>query len=298
MELNLGQIPKRRLGRTDLEVTLIGLGGADSTRHGEAQAIRIIHRALDLGINFYDNSWDYWQGQAEEYMGKALVGRREEIFLMTKVEGRLASPALQMLEQSLRRLKTDYLDIWQFHDVRKQGEVELIFDSDGAIKAAEQARKEGKVRFIGLTGHHDPQVLLDAIRRYQFDTVQMPLNLVDPHYLSFEKEVLPELVRQDVGIIAMKTLAGGTIVSKEVATVDEALCYAWSLPVGTVVSGCQSVKDLEHNVAIAQTFKPLSKVEKQKLLARTYEFRGTEVEAYKRQIRCHARNSLSRARKH
>jgi predicted aldo/keto reductase-like oxidoreductase len=278
-----GPIPLRALGRTGLKVTMIGLGGYHAgLPDKEEDSISVIHRALDLGINFFDNADCYQEGRAEERMGKALAGRRDKIYLMTKVDQRDAEGSRKTLEKSLRSLRTDYLDIWQFHGVMNLGELDRIFASGGALETAEKAKKEGKIRFIGLTGHYDPQVHLAAVKRYPFDTIQMPINVVDYHFKSFRKTVVDEAVARNVGVIAMKTLSFGNILTKGVAKVAEALPWVWSQPINVLVSGCDSVERLNYNVYLAKTFKPMPESEQAALLERTKPFAGVEVENHKR----------------
>lgn len=277
-----GEIPLRTLGRTGLRVTMIGLGGGHAdVSENEEDTIRIIHRALDLGITFFDNADCYQRGRSEERMGKALEGRRLKICLMTKADQRDAKASREQLEKSLRSLRTDYLDLWQFHNVTKLDDLEKIFGPGGAIETAEQAKKEGKIRFIGVTGHFDPALNLAFIQKYPFDTVQMPINVVDPHFKSFRKTVVDEAVKRNVGVIAMKTLSAGNILTKGVAQVAEALPWVWSQPVSVLVSGCDSVERLNYNVYLAKTFKPMSEAEQAALLARTESHAGTDVESYK-----------------
>lgn len=277
-----GEIPLRTLGRTGLRVTMFGLGGYHAgLPEKEEESIAIIHRALDLGINFFDNADCYQEGRAEGRMGKALEGRRQNIYLMTKVDQRDARGSREQLEKSLRRLRTDYLDIWQFHAVSRLQELDIIFGPGGAMETAEQAKKEGKIRFIGLTGHFDPAVHLEAIKRYAFDTIQMPINVVDPHYRSFRNTVLDEAVKQNLGIIAMKSLGFGNILSLGVAKVAEALPWTWSQPISVLVSGCDRREVLDYNVYLAKTFKPVPESEQAALLARTKPRAGTNVEYYK-----------------
>jgi predicted aldo/keto reductase-like oxidoreductase len=277
-----GEIPLRTLGRTGLRVTMFGLGGYHAgLPEKEEESIALIHRALDLGINFFDNADCYQEGRAEERMGKALEGRRQNIYLMTKVDQRDARGSREQLEKSLRRLRTDYLDIWQFHAVSRLQELDIIFAPGGALETAEQAKKEGKIRFVGLTGHFDPAVHLEAIKRYSFDTIQMPINIVDPHYKSFRNMVLDEAVQQNLGIIAMKSLGFGNILSLGVAKVAEALPWTWSQPISVLVSGCDRREVLDYNVYLAKTFKPVPESEQAALLARTKPRAGTDVEHYK-----------------
>jgi len=277
-----GEIPLRTLGRTGLRVTMFGLGGYHAgLPEKEEESIAIIHRALDLGINFFDNADCYQEGRAEERMGKALEGRRQNIYLMTKVDQRDARGSREQLEKTLRRLRTDYLDIWQFHAVSRLQELDIIFGPGGAMETAEQAKKEGKIRFIGLTGHFDPAVHLEAIKRYSFDTIQMPINVVDPHYKSFRNTVLDEAVKRNAGVIAMKSLGFGNILSLGVAKVAEALPWTWSQPISVLVSGCDRREVLDYNVYLAKTFKPVPESEQAALLERTKPRAGTDVEHYK-----------------
>jgi aryl-alcohol dehydrogenase-like predicted oxidoreductase len=277
-----GEIPLRTLGRTGLRVTMIGLGGYHAgLPEKEEDSIALIHRALDLGINFFDNADCYQEGRSEERMGKALEGRRQGIYLMSKVDQRDARGAREQLEKSLRRLRTDYLDIWQFHAVSRLPELDIIFGPGGAMETAEQAKKEGKIRFLGLSGHFDPTVQLAAVKRYPFDTIQMPINVVDPHYRSFRRTVLDEAVARNLGVIAMKSLGFGNILSQGIAKVAEALPWTWSQPIGVLVSGCERREVLDYNVYLAKTFKPMPENEQVALLERTKPHAGGEAEHYK-----------------
>jgi len=278
-----GEIPMRTLGRTGLNVTAIGLGGYHAGYpEKEEDSIAVIHRALDLGINFFDNADCYQEGRAEERMGKALEGRRDKIYLMTKVDDRDAEGSRATLERSLRRLRTDHLDLWQFHAVMNLRELDQIFAPGGAMETAEKAKKEGKIRFIGVTGHYDPAVHLEALKRYPFDTVQMPINVVDFHFKSFRKTVVDEAVKRNTGVIAMKTLSFGNVITKGVASVAEALPWVWSQPVSVLVSGCDTVERLNYNVYLAKTFKPIPEAAQAALLERTKPFAGIELENHKR----------------
>jgi len=278
-----GKMPMRVLGRTGLKVSSIGVGGYHaSVPKEEGESIALLHRAIDLGVNFFDNADCYHKGMAEERMGKALEGYRKKVILMTKVDQRDAAGSLQTLETSLRRLRTDYLDLWQFHGVEKMEELDQIFGPGGALETAEKARKDGKIRFIGVTGHADPQVHLAALKRYPFDTIQMPINVLDPHFKSFRKTVVDEAVSRNTGVIAMKTLSMGKILSYRVATVAEALRWVWSQPVSVLVSGCENVEQLNYNVYLAKTFTPMPEDEQAALLARTEPHKGTQIEDYKR----------------
>jgi aryl-alcohol dehydrogenase-like predicted oxidoreductase len=279
---SFGEIPKRTLGRTGLKVTMMGIGGhhADLPEK-EEDTIAIIHRALELGINFFDNADCYNQGRAEERMGKALEGHRQNIVLMTKVDQRDAEGARATLEKSLRHLSTDYLDIWQFHAVSLMNALERILGPGGALEAAEKAKKEGKIRFIGLTGHFNPEIHLQAVQRYPFDTIQMPINVMDPHFRSFRKTVVDEARKRNTGILAMKTLCYGNVVSKGVAKAGEALRWVWSQPIDVLVSGCDRIEVLDYNVYLAKTFTLMSESEQAALLERTAPYRGPQMEVYK-----------------
>jgi predicted aldo/keto reductase-like oxidoreductase len=222
-------------------------------------------------------------GRSEERLGKALRGRREDIFLMTKTIARDQKGAQLQLEESLRRLQTDYLDLWQFHSLMTPDDVDKTWGPDGAIQTALKAKKEGKVRHIGFTGHRNPRVHLKAIQEHHdvIETVQMPLSPVDPHFASFERIALPEALKQDLGIIAMKTMANGAVAEDRIATPAECHDYAWTLPVSTVVTGLDTVEQLEENVEQAIRFKPMPKGTVTKLLARTKGHEGPKFEAYK-----------------
>lgn len=268
-----GEIPRRKLGSTGVEVSAIALGGAHVGQvKTEQEAIRIIHEALDAGITFMDNAWEYHDGRSEQIMGKALQGRRDKAFLMTKVctHGRDRKVAMQQLEQSLRRLKTDHIDLWQVHEVIYDNDPDLHFAKGGVIEALDQAKREGKVRFVGFTGHKDPAIHLKMLaHNYPFDTCQLPLNCLDANFRSFEQQVLPELNQRGIAAIGMKSLGGsGEPVKKGVITATEALRYAMSLPVATTVSGIDSLQVLRQNLSIARGFKPMNAEEMQALRTR------------------------------
>ncbi len=269
-----GEIPRRHLGRTGVKVSAIALGGAHiGDVKSEQEAVRLIHEAMDAGVTFMDNAWEYHDGRSEQLMGKALQGgRRDKAFLMTKVctHGRDRKVAMQQLEQSLRRLKTDYVDLWQVHEVIYDNDPNLHFAKGGVIEALDQAKREGKVRFVGFTGHKDPAIHLKMIAYdYPFDTCQLPLNCFDASFRSFEQQVLPELNRRGIAAIGMKSMGGsGEPVKKGVITVSEALRYAMSLPVATTVSGIDSLQVLRQNLSIARGFKPMSAEEMQALRTR------------------------------
>ena len=266
----------RPFGRTGLDVSVIGIGGYHlGLVKTQAEANRIVHQAIDRGVNFFDNAWDYHDGDAEIRMGKALKGRRDDVVLMTKVctHGRDKKTAMRQLHESLKRLQTDHLDVWQIHEVIYANEPELYFRPGGAIEALDEAKRAGKVRLAGFTGHKDPAIHLDMLSRgYPFDTCQLPLNCFDAGFRSFEKRVLPELQRQGITPIGMKSLGGeGVPVKKRAVRVADALRYAMSLPVGTTVSGIDSLKVLRQNLRIASTFRPMADEEMEQLRQRTRE---------------------------
>jgi aryl-alcohol dehydrogenase-like predicted oxidoreductase len=268
--MNAGEIPRRPLGRTGVEVSAIALGGAHlGQASSQEEATRIIQEAVDAGMTFMDNAWEYNNHLSEEWMGKALQGRRDKAFLMTKVctHGRDASVAMEQLEESLRRLKTDYLDLWQIHEVVYDNDPELIFRKNGAIAALDKAKREGKVRFVGFTGHKDPAIHLKMLSYdYPFDTCQLPLNCFDATFHSFEQQVLPELNRRGIAPLGMKSLSGnGDAINQGILTAEEALRYAMSLPVATIVSGIPSLDVLRQNLAVARGFEPLSPEQMQAL---------------------------------
>src|SRR5581483_710900 len=250
------------------------------------EAVSIIHEALDAGINFFDNAWEYNQGRSEEWMGQALKGRRDQAFLMTKVctHGRDKQVAMQQLEESLRRLQTDHLDLWQVHEVIYYNDPELHFAKGGVIEALDEAKKQGKVRFVGFTGHKNPAIHLKMLSYdYPFDTVQMPLNCFDGTYRSFEQQVLPEVRRRGIAALGMKSLGGGgEPLLHGVIEVGEALRYAMSLPVATTISGVDSQFVLRQNLAIARGFKPMTPAEMQALRQRCASFAADgHLELYK-----------------
>jgi aryl-alcohol dehydrogenase-like predicted oxidoreductase len=271
------RVPVRTLGRTGVEVSLIGLGGwhLGFNYLDEQLSIRIIRTAIDNGINFMDNCWDYNDGVSERRMGKALRdGYRDRVFLMTKIDGRTKKDAAKQLDESLKRMQVDQIDLVQHHEILRYEDPHRIFDEQGANAALIEARDAGKIRFIGFTGHKDPRIhlyMLEVAKEngFQFDTVQMPLNVMDAHYRSFEKLVLPELVKQNIGVLAMKTLANGTILESKTVTATECLQYAMNLPVSVVITGCQSMEDLEQALTAARTFKPMSEEQVSSLLAKT-----------------------------
>jgi aryl-alcohol dehydrogenase-like predicted oxidoreductase len=271
------QMPMRTLGHTGVKVSLVGLGGwhLGFKYIDEQLSIRIIRTAIDEGINFMDNCWDYHEGASEIRMGKALRdGYRERVFLMTKIDGRTKEEATKQLDESLRRLETDHIDLVQHHEILRFEDPHRIFDEQGANAALVEARDAGKIRFLGFTGHKDPRIHLHMLEvakenDFRFDTVQMPLNVMDAHYRSFEKLVLPALVQQNIGVLAMKTLANGMILESKTVTATECLQYAMNLPTSVVITGCENMEDLGQALNAARTFKPLSEEQVTALLART-----------------------------
>jgi aryl-alcohol dehydrogenase-like predicted oxidoreductase len=255
-------------------VSVLGFGGHHLGDAPDAKtAVEIIHQAVDGGITFYDNCWEYRRGKTEVWMGAALKGRRDKVFLMTKTcpHGRDASLALLMLEESLRRLQTDHLDLWQVHGMAFDNDAELFIRKDGAAEALEKAKKDGKVRFVGFTGHQNPKVHLAMLNTgFPFDAVQMPLNAFDSSFRSFEKQVLPELTKRGIAVLGMKPLNGhGEAIKHGVVTAEEALRYAMSLPgVTTTISGVDSLDVLHQNLRIAQNFTPMTEPEMNELRER------------------------------
>jgi len=259
-------VPHKALGRTGVQVSAIGIGGYHlGSAKDQEEATRIVREAMEAGVNFFDNAWDYHQGMSEERMGVAMQGVRKNAILMTKVctHGRDKKVAMKMLEESLRRLKTDYLDVWQIHEVIYWNDPDMIFAPNGAAEALAQAKREGKVRFVGFTGHKDPGIHLNMLSHdFPFDTVQMPLNCLDASFRSFEQNVLPEANRRGMGVLGMKSMGGsGEIVKHGAAAVADALRYAMSLPVATTISGIDSIDVLHQNLEIARNFRPMSGTE-------------------------------------
>jgi uncharacterized protein len=263
-------VPKRELGKTGAQVSALGVGGyhLGSTKDQD-EANELVARALDAGINFFDNAWDYHDGLSEERLGTALKGKRDQAFVMTKLctHGRGKDVAMQMLEQSLRRLQTDHLDLWQIHEVIYYNDPDLIFAAGGAAEALETAKQQGKVRFVGFTGHKDPAIHLRMLKQgFPFDTVQMPLNAFDASFRSFETQVLPEAAKRGVAALGMKSLGGsGEMVTSGAITAQEGLQYAMSLPVATTISGMDSLGVLEQNLEVARGFQPMSASDMQAL---------------------------------
>jgi len=266
-------IPTRPFGRADEQVSLLAVGGAHLGRPEEAEAIRMVHAAIDAGATFLDNAWEYNDGESERRMGKALSqgGYRDRAFLMTKdcAHDRVAAHSMQKLEESLTKLQTDHLDLWQIHEVNWDDDPARIFAPGGSIESLVKAKEQGKVRYIGFTGHRDPALHRQLLSQgFPWDSVQMPLNVLDAHYRSFEQEILPLLNEQGIAVIGMKSNAGGHL-AKTGISATEGLRYAMSLPVTTVVSGMTSMDELRQNLAVAEGFTPLSAGERDALLERS-----------------------------
>jgi aryl-alcohol dehydrogenase-like predicted oxidoreductase len=273
----------RTLGSTGEEVSAIGVGGWHlSLKHvDEKLSVRIVRTAIDRGVNFMDNCWDYNDGESERRMGKALGdGYRAKAFLMTKIDGRTKQEAVKQLDESLRRLQVDYIDLVQHHEVLRYEDPHRIFDVAGANAALLEAREAGKLRYIGFTGHKDPHIHLhmlevSAENGFKFDTAQMPLNVMDAHYRSFEKLVVPELVKQKIGVLGMKSMANGILLKSKTATPIECLHYALSLPTSVVITGIDSMEILDQAFEAVDTFHQLGKQEVDALLAKTAKAAAT-----------------------
>lgn len=271
------EMPYRTLGATGESVSCIGLGGWHlSLKHvDEELSLRLIRSAIDRDLNFMDNSWDYGDGESERRMGKALEdGYRERAFLMTKIDGRSKKAAAKQLDESLKRLKVDCIDLVQHHEIIRYEDPHRIFDEEGAQAALVEARAAGKLRYIGFTGHKDPRIhlhMLEVAREHghHFDAAQMPLNVMDAHYRSFAKLVLPELVKEGVGVLGMKAMANGILLRSNTVTPIECLHYALNLPTSVVITGIDSLEILEQAFEAARTFQPLSDEELHGLLAKT-----------------------------
>ena len=268
-----GDIPRRALGKTGVQVSALCFGGAHWGRiQDDGEAIRLLHAAIDAGVNFFDNAWEYNGGRSEELMGKALQGKRQQVVLMTKVcsHGRDKKVALQQLDESLRRLKTDYLDLWQIHEVVYEDDPDRHFAPNGATEALLEAKRQGKVRFIGFTGHKHPDIHLKMLSHdFPFDTCQMPLNVFDGTYRSFEREVLPVLNQRGIAPLGMKSLTGNAEPIKQgIVQPEEAIRYVLSLPIASLVSGIDSPQVLKQNLDIARRFTPMTVAEMEGLRAR------------------------------
>lgn len=270
-------IPTRPLGKTGENVSILALGGWHiGAVPDKNEAIRIMHAAIDEGLTFFDSAWDYHDGGSEEIIGKGLAGggRRDKVFLMTKNCNRDYAGSMRCLEDSLRRFKTDHLDLWQFHEIIYDNDPDWVFEK-GGIKAAIEAKKAGKVRHIGFTGHKDPRIhkiMFD--KPYDWETVQMPINVMDAHYRSFQKQILPLCLESGAGVIGMKALGGGVIPSNTDVTAETCIRYALSQPISSLVCGMLSMKDLQQNIAVARDFRPMSDAEQQELLAKVKDAAG------------------------
>jgi predicted aldo/keto reductase-like oxidoreductase len=282
-------IPYRTLGRTGEKVSLVGVGGSHiGMQKDEKESVQIIRAALDRGINFLDNSWDYNDGKSEERMGKALRdGYRQKAFLMTKIDGRTQGSAAKQLDESLKRLQTDHVDLLQFHEIIRMEDPDRIFARGGALEAVLAAKKAGKVRYIGFTGHKDPKIHLHMIQtadahQFHFDTVQMPLNVMDAHFKSFETEVLPVALKHQIAVLGMKPMGDHFILDSKAVTPVECLHYAMNLPVSVVITGIDSLPILDQAVNAAKSFQPISGTAVSALLAKTQAIaQNGQFELYK-----------------
>jgi predicted aldo/keto reductase-like oxidoreductase len=271
-----GEMPYRVLGRTGEKVSCIGLGGfhLGQSHLEEPDAIKLFHSAVDRGINFSDNSWDYNQGESERRVGKALKGYRQRVFVMTKFDGRTKQSALKQLDESLQRLQIDHVDLWQFHENIRLEDPDRFFADGGAREAMSEAKQSGKTRYLGFTGHKDPSVHLRMLQladkhNFRFDTVQMPLNVMDAHFRSFEKEVLPVLVKKQIGVLGMKPMASGHILQSKTVTAIECLHFALSLPTSVVITGIDSMEILDQAFQAAKSSSKVGKSEIAAILRKT-----------------------------
>jgi predicted aldo/keto reductase-like oxidoreductase len=271
-----GDMIYRPLGKTGEKVSAIGLGGFHiGDAKDQQESVRIIRTAIDQGLTFMDNCWDYHDGDSEVRMGKALRdGYRNKVFLMTKIDSRSRAGATKQLEESLKRLQTDHLDLLQFHEIIRPEDPEKIFRENSCLEAAQAAKRAGKIRYIGFTGHKDPQIHLHMLEvaaknHFHFDTVQMPLNVMDAHYRSFEQEVLPVLLKEQIGVLGMKSMGGGVILKSKVVKPVECLHYALNLPTSVVITGIDKMEILEQAFEAVRTFTPMSQEQVASLLART-----------------------------
>ena len=285
------QVPKRPLGSTGLQVSIIGMGGYHlGTAAGQEEVNNMVAKALDHGINFFDNAWEYHGGMSEERVGTALKGKRDQAIVMTKVctHGRKKDVAMRMLEQSLTRLQTDHLDVWQVHEVIYYNDPEKAYASDGVIEALAAAKQQGKVRFVGFTSHKNPSIHLDMLNRgFAFDTVQMPINAFDPSYRSFEREVLPVAVKKGMAVLSMKSMSGsGEPIVHGALTPTEALSYAMSVPgVSTTISGMDSIEVLDQNLEILRNFRPLDEKQMTELRQHGEQFNDGRYELFKSTVK-------------
>ena len=270
------EIPYRKLGRTGERVSVIGLGGFHISKpNNENEAVQIVRTAIDNGINFMDNSWDYAAGISEIRMGKALRdGYRSKVFLMTKIDGHDSKTAARQIDESLKRLQTDVIDLLQIHEVIRMTDPEIIFSPEGTMAALVEAKKAGKIRYIGFTGHKSPDIHLKMLQTardndFKFDTVQMPLNLLDAHFNSFEKKVLPITLKEGIGVLGMKPFCSGVLLQTKTVTAVECLHYVMSLPVSVVITGCESLPILQQALDAARSYRSISEEKCTTLLAKT-----------------------------
>ena len=284
-------VPKRAMGSTGLQVSILGMGGFHlGTASGQMEVNNMVAKAIDHGINFFDNAWEYHGGMSEERVGTALKGKRDNVIVMTKVctHGRKKDVAMRMLENSLTRLQTDHLDVWQVHEVVYYNDPEKCYDIDGVLEALTAAKQQGKVRFVGFTGHKNPSIHLDMINRgYKFDTVQMPINPFDPSYRSFEREVLPVAVQKGMAVFGMKSMSGsGEPIVHGALTPTEALSYAMSVPgVSVTISGMDSMAVLDQNLEILRNFKPLHEQQMAALRDHGKQFNDGRYELFKSTVK-------------
>jgi predicted aldo/keto reductase-like oxidoreductase len=284
------QAPKRPLGRTGLQCSILGMGGFHlATVADQTEINNMVAKATDHGINIFDNAWEYLNGLSEERLGVALRGRRDSVIVMSSVctHGRKQDVAMRMLEESLVRLQTDHLDVWQIHEVIYHNDPELIYAPDGVLEALTKAKRQGKVRFVGFDGHKHPAIHLEMLNRgYVFDTVQMPLNPLDPNFRSFERNVLPVANERGIAVLGMKSMGGsGELISKGAFTPSQALTYVMSLPVATTISGMDTMEVLDQNLMILRDFKPLSADAMQLLRDHGKQFDDGRYELYKSTIK-------------
>lgn len=286
-KLKAGDIPRRTFGKTGEQLTVIGQAGGRFPLISFEEAKAITLRAYDLGINYFDNAHIYWDGRSEEVYGAVLPPFRKSVFITTKSTNRTRDGAVTELDLSLRRLRTDYVDLWQIHAVSEMKEVEKIFSPGGAIEAFEAAKKAGKCRFIGFTDHRDPYVVLEMLKAYdKFDSILIPLNVADPGYLSYEKLVLPVTVERGMGIQGMKNFGNAKLLQS--FSVKECLTYVLSLPIHCTAIGCTTIGQLEDDVRFAQQFKPLPAEAMAALRQRADSIKGPSLENWKRDIQSHA----------
>ena len=271
LERNAAGLPVRMLGKTGLKVSIIGFGGGHFCRKhiSESESVRLVQTAIDQGVTFMDNAWEYHGGESERRMGLALKGRRDKVVLMTKVCGRDRETAEQHLHESLKRLQTDVIDVWQFHEINYDNDPNWICDQGGALEAAIAAKKAGKIRFIGFTGHKSPHIFLDMLAQdFPWDTCQLPITVMDAHYRSFQREVLPLLNRRGIGVIGMKSLGGDAQLVKDVGlSPQQCRGFALSQPISTLVCGIESMENLQQDIEIARNFVPMSEAAQKEMLA-------------------------------